>query len=149
MYKEKLSDNLYGVDIFSCKNNYLNEIEHGAVIHVICHHITDENIIKEFVDSLIKSKCKVFHLFGQQHSLWKGILNSQIDSEVVVIDYFSELEEFEMDLVTHLIEKSELQQCNINIDEHHRMDYVIYDDIVFFWGIKDDIKKYKELEDVK
>ena len=144
MYKEKLLDNVYGIDIMTFQPNDLYKLHHGAIVHVICHHIMDEEVIKHSVQVLLEIGCKIYHLFGQQHNLWKMILKSYGYDGVVIIDYFSELEEFEMDLATHIIENNELRQYNRSINKQNRIDYLLYDDIGFFWGIQEDIEKYNE-----
>lgn len=144
MYKEKLLDNVYGIDIITFHPNDLYKIHNGAIVHVICHHITDEEVIKHIVQVLLEIGCKTYHLFGQQHNLWKTILKSYGYDGVVIVDYFSELEEFEMDLITHIIENKELRQYHRSIDMQNRIDYLLYDDIGFFWGIQEDIEKYNE-----
>ena len=144
MYKEKLLDNVYGIDIITYQPNDLYKLHHSSVVHVICHHIMDEEVIKCLVQVLLEIGCKIYHLFGQQHNLWKKILKSYGCDDVVVIDYFSELEDFEMDLVTHFIEKKELIQYHGSINMQNRIDYLLYDDIGFFWGIQEDVEKYYE-----
>lgn len=146
MYTEKLLDNIYGTDIISYGPEKLYELEHGASIHLITHHITDEEIIRNTVRVLLDIECKVFHIFGEYHDLWIDELKAQGDSSILIIDYFIELAEFEMDLVTHFIEKSELVQHNRDIKLENRIDYVLYDDLGFFWMIQDTVKEYKELE---
>ena len=149
MYKEKLLDNVYGIDIITHGPEKLYGLQNAYSIHLIVHYIKDEELIRNIVHVLLDIGCKVFHLFGEYHNLWVDEIKAQSNNYAIVVDYFIELHEFEMDLVTHLIEKTELMQHNQVIDMENRIDYLLYDDIGFFWMIQDNIKEYKELENVE
>lgn len=146
MYKEKLLDNVYAIDMITYSPEKIRELQPGAVIHFITHHINDEKVIRDTVRVLLDMDCKVFHVFGEYHNLWTGEIKAQGCNSAVVIDYHIELQEFEMDLVTHLIEKSECMQHNRDMKLEDRLDYLLYDDIGFLWMIQDDVKEYKEPE---
>lgn len=146
MYKEKILDGIYGIELIAHMPEKLYELKRGASIHLITHHINDEAVIHNIVRVLLDMECKVFHVFGEYHDLWINEIVAQGDSSVIAIDYFIELQEFKMDLVTHLIERSELIQHNQDIESGKRLDYLLYDDIGFFWMVQDSVKEYRELE---
>ena len=148
MYEEKIFDNMYGVDIRCHSVDKISELKDNAIIHMIVHHITDKKIIKDIVDLLLKKGCKIFHLFGEYHYLWEDELKRRDDSLLVVVDYRFELDEFEMDLATHLIEQQELRN-GISVDFKSRIDYILYDDMMFFWWLSDDMKEYRCSENVR
>lgn len=142
---EKLMDNMYGVELFPYDVRKLDELEDAAVVHMIVHHTYNREIILEVLQKLIGLGCKIFHIFGEYSELWTDALHTFDDNRIIYIDYGVSLENFIMDTGTHYVEETRMRPYPWYAMWENRVDYVLYDDYMFFEYLKEDLSCCKEV----
>ena len=142
---EKLMDNMYCVELFPYDIRKLDELEEAAVVHMIVHHTYDRKIILEVLRKLVGLGCRIFHFFGEYSELWTGALHSFDDNTITYIDYDVRLQDFIMDTGMHFIEERTMRRYPWYSELENRIDYILYDDYMFFEYLKEDLSCCKEV----